>query len=104
MSLPEYNGWWNYPTWNVAQWLKKEEGHYRHWNTRAQEIHDDTEGDIKEERQCKAIMLLADELKTAHEVDAPETSGIYADLLGWVLRYVEWRDVAKQLIKAIEPA
>lgn len=101
MSLPEYNGWRNYPTWNVALWLQNDEPSYRYWTARAQAIYDDTQVDSEQKRRDKATVALANEIKAEIEENTPET-GIQADLLGWALGYVDWNAVAEKFIECIE--
>lgn len=36
----KYNGYTNYPTWNVKLWIDNEEGSYNYWHDAAREAED----------------------------------------------------------------
>lgn len=78
-----YNGWTNYPTWNVALWLSNEEGLYH----QSIEI-----GAMEFEYE----ILRADAFKSwVRDELMPDLGGsMAADLLGYALDEVNWTEVA----------
>ena len=101
MTHKDYNGWTNYETWNVKLWMDNDESTYRYW----QEQTDETWKHARENqawlgstRKESAAAQLADTLKSEHEENQPEVSGMYADLLGAVLSEVNWLEIAENLL------
>lgn len=93
-----YNGWRNYETWAVKLWIDNEEGSYNYWLERSREILlDPRTSDILTEGQT-ARYDLADELKREHEENAPEVSGVFADLLNAALSEVDWSEIAESML------
>jgi hypothetical protein len=103
MSTETYNGWANYPTWNVALWMDNEQGSYAY----ARELADvairantvlmadvETEALVRE----RAVYDLAEALQGWHEESVPELEGFAADLHGWAMRQVDWREIAGHLV------
>ena len=81
----DYNGWKNYPTWDIHLWLANNEVTYH-----------------------QAMMLLAvggtlsagaDNLRAFVQDNNPlkDESSPYADILGWALQIVDWDEVAAAL-------
>lgn len=92
----EYSGWTNYPTWAVALWWGNSEGDQTYWEERATALLLDNERD-----EGDAASDLADEMRDVIDQDAEEimpSSGMYADIWGWALEMVEWREIAKHYI------
>jgi hypothetical protein len=81
-----YNGWKNYPTWNVNLWLSNDEGLYRETLER---VHNPqvAPGDR---------IAVADELKSwVRDELAPDLGASFAaDLLGYALDEVDWLEIA----------
>ena len=83
MSDETYNGWTNYPTWNVALWLGNEEGRYLAALELAAQKY---EYDFERAEAFKD--WVTDEL-------APDLGASFAaDLLGYALGEVDWQEVA----------
>lgn len=80
-----YQGWKNYPTWNVHLWLANEEGMYNDASWMVAHA-----GDIR--RAAAALRASVEEGNPLTE----ETS-LYADILGWALERVDWDEVAAAL-------
>lgn len=88
-----YNGWTNYETWVVNLWLTNDSGSVDYLNERARECLDKFDGDTDD-----AAYELASIIEEMHDESMPETTGVYADLLGHALRMVDWREIAQHVI------
>lgn len=93
----EYNGWFNYETWNAALWIGESgvdtDELAREFLSNA--IDNDCDaGNVHE----VAIHQLAEYLESEHDDNMPEVSGVYADLLNAASREIEWRDIAKHYV------
>jgi hypothetical protein len=96
MSTETYNGWANYPTWNVALWMDNEEGSYLHARELGREaIEANTNESLDRDG---AVYDLATTLQEWHEESVPELGGFAADLHGWAMRHVDWREIAGHLV------
>lgn len=77
-----YNGWTNKPTWLVHLWLTNDYGLY-HATREVLAGAQDREA------------ALRDFVEHVHNVEAAVgNAGLLADLLGWALALVNWREVA----------
>lgn len=86
-----YNGWSNYPTWNVNLWLSNDEGLYRE----ALDIVARSR-DWEEAEETPVRVLVADQLRDWVRDDlAPDLGASFAaDLLGYALDSVDWFEIA----------
>jgi hypothetical protein len=94
MNEKGYNGWTNYETWLIKLWMDNDEGSYHYWQDSAQEAYDDDHED--------AASNLAETLKQIYNDNAPEVSGVYADLLNASLGEVDWHEIAESLLEDVE--
>lgn len=78
-----YNGWKNYPTWAVNLWLSNDEGLYRAALEMAR--NEITIGDLAALYEAWITEDLAPDLGASFA----------ADLLGYSLAQVDWREIAK---------
>jgi len=102
------NGWTNYETWLVNLWMDNEQGSQEFFREKAREIYDGDEP-IPDARLTRAEVTrfrFADWLKEYHEENRPEmpTCGVYHDLLSGALSEVNWDEIARHYIEAIEEA
>ena len=86
MNEKTYNGWTNYETWVVNLWMGEDGSGY--WDERA--------------REAKDTYELSQMLKDEHEEMAPETTGVFADLINAALSEVNWYEIAEGLREDIE--
>jgi len=79
----QYNGYSNYPTWNVGLWIDNEKYSQSYWREAAEE--------------ANSISQLADRLKDEMEEQSPtvDSADMYTDLLGWALQSVDWYELAE---------
>ena len=98
-----YEGWTNYETWKVKQWIDKEYGDYCYWKETTEEIWMDAEPNLTWSKSATALYELADQLKQQiGEDDVPEdyaTGVLYADLLNAALSEVNWHEIANALLE-----
>jgi hypothetical protein len=80
MNTATYNGWHNYETWNVSLWINNDEGFYNLISEMTNDARDEDE--------------LASSLESLIMDEAPQLTGIYADLLTTSLRAVDWNELA----------
>jgi len=97
MSDDTYNGWTNYPTWNVSLWIGNDGSTQEYWVDRAQELANDFGKE-------NATGRLADDLKSEIEDQSPIASdaSTYADILGWALDQVDWHEIAENMLADVE--
>lgn len=100
--MEKYNGWTNYPTWNVKLWMDNDEGEYNYWREQAQEVFDQAESDEYFTKKERAALDLADVLKEYFDENNPLETGTHADLLGWALGMVDWKEIADSLLEDFE--
>lgn len=91
-QLPEYNGWPNWPTWNIALWFGNDQG----LSTLADEITAEICEDA-EDRDA-AIHTLAQRLEGECNEMLPEATGFTSDILRWALGFVDWRNIAEHYV------
>jgi hypothetical protein len=84
-----YNGWTNYPTWAINLWLSNDEELYEQANEIVR--------DAGSRYNCaQALEAFADEL---NELAGTPTEGFPADIYGWALGQVDWREIAEHWIE-----
>jgi hypothetical protein len=104
MGDTTYNGWTNYETWLVNLWMDNERGSQEYFREQAREIYDGHEP-IPDTRLTRAEVTrfrFADWLEEYHEEHGPALRGVYGDLLGAALSSVNWDEIARHYIEAIE--
>ena len=110
MSTTTYNGWTNYPTptgadrggtgrglsaWATHRWLTNDEGSQNHWEHMARQA----------ARLQYPALSLAATLKADLEVEASEIlrNGLFADLLGWAIDMINFREIAQAFLEDADP-
>lgn len=85
-----YHGWENYETWCVNLWLSNDEGLYfsveemkKHY-----EADEDAETEADDYGFAKAIKDLVEEF-------APDTNGLYSDLLTHAINQANYEEIAR---------
>ena len=90
-----YQGWSNYPTWDVALWLDNDEGLYHQQREWAEEAKEEAK---HSERTVEG--LLADKIKEFVEDKKPELpNGMYSDMLTWAVHQVDWCEIATGILE-----
>lgn len=88
-TMEKYNGYTNYPTWNVKLWIDNEEGSYNYWHDAAREAEDASD--------------LARRLQEEHEEAAPDLgASTFSDMLGFAMGLVNWYEIAEMLIEDVK--
>lgn len=98
MNHKEYNGWYNYETWLVGLWIDNEEGSYNYWREMAQEVYDDARADRTFTKEERAALDLSESLKQHFELEQPEVTGFWADMLNAAMSEVNWHEIAEHYI------
>ena len=81
--MSNYNGWTNWETWNLNNWIQNDEGTYNFWREQAEEMDAQT---------------LADALQQAHAEPLDDMpNGWHRDVIGQALSRVNWLEVAESL-------
>lgn len=104
MTKQEYNGWTNYETWAVKLWMDNEQPSQEFWTVAAATALEDAKADNIFTKEENARCALAEALKQHHEQALPALEGFAADLLNSAMSEVNWHEIAKSLIEALEPA
>lgn len=81
--MKPYNGYRNYPTWNAALWINNDEGLYLRRLEIVQEA----------DNQSSAAEALEEWFNEVFP--SPVTTGPLADILGFALAHIEWRELAE---------
>lgn len=90
MSLPEYNGWANKPTWDVYVWLLNDENQ---WRTMMQKAND-FKGEIYD---------FANWLREYIESESPlaDDASLYSDLLWFSMAHINYDELAENLSEEV---
>jgi hypothetical protein len=104
MADTTYNGWTNYETWLVNLWMDNEQGSQEYFREKAREIYGGPRNPYRDHmtRAADAGLAFADWLKEYHEENGPALRGVYGDLLTAALSSVNWDEIARHYIEAIE--
>lgn len=97
--MTEYNGWANYPTWDVHLWLTNEEALY----DQALDLVASQRAILPEAEMAGLERVRTADYLKAWVVDelAPDLGASFAaDLLGWALDSVDWFEIADSFIEA----
>ena len=94
MTKLEYNGWYNYETWNAALWLSNDHGDVTHWEERADDLAQ-TADDIDDLTDKLAAEIEAQFDEAASELPL---TGFFADVMNASLREVNWREIAGHMV------
>jgi hypothetical protein len=96
-----YNGWANYPTWNVTLWLDNDYGLYTQAREMVERAREDAPTDTNTVDgiwtvEDTAKFRLADNLKEWVGEMSPvlEEASFQADIFGWALEQVAWDEIA----------
>ena len=110
MSDDTYNGWKNYPTWNVNLWLSNDEGLYNETLERTRQVLDDEHPTspywtVEESRRFAVADMLKDWIAGTEIEDGgfvPDLgASMQADLFGYVLQLVDWHEIADAWIESV---
>jgi hypothetical protein len=89
-----YNGWTNWETWIVNVWMDNDQKLYEYYREVARE-------EVLKDKES-ATYKLSITLRKQFDEWAPEIEGLYLDLLNGAMREINWREIARHLIEAVE--
>lgn len=98
--MDECNGWANYPTWSVYNWIINDESSYIGIRNYIGELYEDYEGDL-----LKIKETLANTLRENLEFQNPiaeEDASLYVDILGWTIGIIDYYDIASAIVDGEE--
>ncbi len=108
MQKLEYNGWYNYETWNLKLWLDNDQGTYNMVQDKAKSLIKKYEGDHIEDaatelkKFSKAEFAFADWLEVYTFNNLPELKpSFYSDVLNASIREVNFQEIAKHIFDDI---
>lgn len=87
-----YNGWTNYPTWCVALWIDNDQYLLQG------EVPCLLKGKTLSEAEDKLEAFFTDDYNPLVDAQA----SLYQDLLGWVLKQVNWHELAEHYMEELE--
>ena len=90
-TTDNYNGWRNYPTWNVALWLSNDENSEEHCRELAREALEESHPRYE----------LSSALRELIRGDEPEDASLFSDLLGYALDSVDWYEIADSFLEVV---
>ena len=102
MSENGYNGWDNYPTWNIALWINNDEGLQELVLERAADMFSESRFNLAypgQSRKQAAAYELGEWLKEYYQEELPQLTGPLGDILGWALRCVNWYELGESFIR-----
>lgn len=103
MTDNTYNGWKNYETWVTCLWFDNDQGTNELWNTRAEEIYNESSATTYSSRMDVASSTLAKEMQDyVEEFNPVPACGLYADLLNSAISEVEWYDIAEHYLNEVD--
>lgn len=109
MTKKEYNGWFNYETWNAALWIDNDEGSQSYWREQTQECYDAAEASDLYTKDERATLDLRGRLADHFEAQSQEIltqanaqASFWADMLGAALSEVNWHEIAEHFIADLD--
>lgn len=96
--MSEYNGWTNYPTWNLALWMNNSFVQQRYWTSRAEKILKDCDNDFVEAKYNLASEIREDCFE--REPDIKSDMGQYSDILTWALQEINFEEIAESFLES----
>lgn len=89
--LPEYNGYTNYPTWNIHLWITNDQGLYEQ---ALDIVNQDYEFNFQRDDALKDWVY-----DILHGVDGDDAfvTGMAADLLGFAMAWTNWSEITDAL-------
>lgn len=88
MNTNGYQGYTNYPTWNIALWIDNDEGLSDEVNSEANRAIDTYKFKQWLKDYCREVML------------DNELQGAAADIFGWACEQIDWNELAELYIEA----
>ncbi len=94
--MATYNGYTNYPTWNVSLWIENDEYLSETLAVMANRA-------VRVHAERVRVSRFSDEVKQWAEEMAPELgASMFSDMLGWAMQQVNWSEIAKNALDEVE--
>ena len=121
-TMPEYNGYVNYPTWAVSNFVQNDEAVYEYWTREADKLYNNALDEVEDNQDCEfsakqiAVGEISLNLKeqfeedpviivhTEHGASTCDTYDLlspYTDLLQATMKYVDWGEIADMLVEGV---
>lgn len=96
----EYQGYRNYPTWSIRQWIMNDQAPYDAWIGATRQALDEAQPDGSLTAKDKATLALSDVLSEEFGAQMPEIEdGLFNDLLEFAFGKIDFYEVAESLIQ-----
>jgi len=96
MTKETYNGYANYPTWNVCLWIDNDQGMSELISEYTAELIDN-----KTDRY-DMVQALSEYIQENFIISEDQPAGIASDLLGYAIGMIDWYEVTDHYIEIVK--
>lgn len=98
--MEECNGWANYPTWALYNWILNDRNRYISIHDYIHELYEEYDGDLGFVRDDLINMLK--EYTEFYNPLIEEESSVYKDILEWAIGIIDYFDIASAIVDGEE--